>query len=203
MRASPVCGQSRPTPASHQWTRCLRCLTIEGHRRHWRVRSYSAGSCSQAVRTFAPGGKARWLSQDGSTPAPPPRCASPLPMQSAHTQAQNDFDEQLRRQSRTIRVSLVALRSLSRVILDDSISDGSFRIRRFAAVPREELRPDSRWQGSCRRRVTYVALLCSMLRRRCHRQEGKRAERSGFRLRKGRRGQGVYGSAWKKRRFPA
>src|SRR6266481_4532595 len=96
------------------------------------ARSCSTGSCSGAVRTFAPGGKARWLSQDGSTPAPPPRCASLLPLQSAHTQAQNDFDDQLRRQSRTIRVSLVALRSLSRVILDDAISDGSFRIRRFA-----------------------------------------------------------------------
>src|SRR6266852_3696876 len=48
----------------------------------------------------------------------------------AHTQAQNELDQQL---------SLAALRSLSRIILDDSIPDGELRTRLFAEVPREEL----------------------------------------------------------------
>ena len=41
----------------------------------------------------------------------------------ASTQAQNELDEQLRRQRQTIQVSLTALRSLGRIILDDAISD--------------------------------------------------------------------------------
>ena len=43
----------------------------------------------------------------------------------AHTQAQNELDEQLCRQRQTIQVSLTALRSLGRIILDDTISDES------------------------------------------------------------------------------
>jgi hypothetical protein len=57
----------------------------------------------------------------------------------AHTQAQNELDEQLCRQRQTIQVSLTTLRSLGRIILDDTISDEDLRARLFAAVPREEL----------------------------------------------------------------
>jgi hypothetical protein len=57
----------------------------------------------------------------------------------AQTQAQNELDQQLSRQRQTIQVSLAALRSLSRIILDDSIPDGELRARLFAEVPREEL----------------------------------------------------------------
>jgi hypothetical protein len=57
----------------------------------------------------------------------------------AHTQAQNELDQQLSRQRQTIQVSLAALRSLSRIILDDSIPDGELRARLFAEIPREEL----------------------------------------------------------------
>jgi hypothetical protein len=57
----------------------------------------------------------------------------------AHTQAQNELDEQLCRQRQTIQVSLTALRSLGRIILDDAISDEELRARLFAAVSREEL----------------------------------------------------------------
>ena len=55
----------------------------------------------------------------------------------AHTQAQNELDEQLCRQRQTIQVSLTALRSLSRIILDDTISDEELRARLFGAVSRE------------------------------------------------------------------
>ena len=57
----------------------------------------------------------------------------------AHTQAQNELDEQLCSQRQTIQVSLTALRSLGRIILDDAISDEELRARLFAAVSREEL----------------------------------------------------------------
>jgi hypothetical protein len=57
----------------------------------------------------------------------------------AHTQAQNELDEQLCRQRQTIQLSLTALRSLGRIILDDAISDDELRARLFAAVSREEL----------------------------------------------------------------
>jgi TnpA family transposase len=57
----------------------------------------------------------------------------------AHTQAQNELDEQLCHQRQTIQVSLTALRSLGRIILDDAISDEELRARLFAAVSREEL----------------------------------------------------------------
>lgn len=46
-----------------------------------------------------------------------------------HTQAQDEIEQQLSRQRQTIRVSLAALRSLSRIILDDSIPDVELRIR--------------------------------------------------------------------------
>jgi predicted transcriptional regulator len=45
----------------------------------------------------------------------------------ASTQAQNELDEQLRRQRQTIQVSLTTLRSLGRIILDDAISDEELR----------------------------------------------------------------------------
>jgi TnpA family transposase len=57
----------------------------------------------------------------------------------AHTQAQNELDQQLSRQRQTIQISLAALRSLSRIILDDAIPDGELRARLFAEVSREEL----------------------------------------------------------------
>ena len=57
----------------------------------------------------------------------------------AHTQAQNELDEQLCSQRQTIQASLTALRSLARIILDDAISDEELRARLFAAVSREEL----------------------------------------------------------------
>jgi TnpA family transposase len=57
----------------------------------------------------------------------------------AQTQAQNELDEQLSRQRQTIQISLAALRSLSRIILDDSIPDAELRHHLFAAVPRVEL----------------------------------------------------------------
>jgi hypothetical protein len=57
----------------------------------------------------------------------------------AHTQAQNELDEQLCSQRQTIQSSLTALRSLGRIILDDAISDEELRARLFAAVSREEL----------------------------------------------------------------
>jgi hypothetical protein len=47
----------------------------------------------------------------------------------AHTQAQNELDEQLCSQRQTIQVSLTALRSLGRIILDDAISDEELRAR--------------------------------------------------------------------------
>jgi hypothetical protein len=64
----------------------------------------------------------------------------------ASTQAQNELDEQLRRQRQTIQVSLTTiqvslttLRSLGRIILDDAISDEELRAQLFALVSREEL----------------------------------------------------------------
>jgi hypothetical protein len=57
----------------------------------------------------------------------------------ALTQAQNELDERLCRQRQTIQVSLTVFRSLSRIILDDTISDEELRTRLFAAVSREEL----------------------------------------------------------------
>ena len=57
----------------------------------------------------------------------------------ASTQAQNELDEQLRRQRQTIQVSLTTLRSLGRIILDDAISDEELRAQLFAVVSREEL----------------------------------------------------------------
>jgi predicted transcriptional regulator len=42
----------------------------------------------------------------------------------AHTQAQNELDEQLCRQRQTIQLSLRALRSIGRIILDDAILTG-------------------------------------------------------------------------------
>jgi len=57
----------------------------------------------------------------------------------AQTQAQNELDQQLSRQRQTIQVSLAALRSLSGIILDESIPDGERRARLFAEVPHEEL----------------------------------------------------------------
>ena len=57
----------------------------------------------------------------------------------AHSQAQNELDQQLSRQRQTIQISLAALRSLSRIILDDSIPDGELRARLFAEAPREEI----------------------------------------------------------------
>ena len=57
----------------------------------------------------------------------------------AHTQAQNELNEQLCSQRQTIQASLTALRSLGGIILDDAISDEELRARLFAAVSREEL----------------------------------------------------------------
>src|SRR4029077_19552222 len=57
----------------------------------------------------------------------------------AHTQAQNELDEQLCSKRQAIQVSLTALRSLGRIMLDDAISDDELRARLFAAVSREEL----------------------------------------------------------------
>jgi hypothetical protein len=57
----------------------------------------------------------------------------------AHTQAQNELDEQLCRQRQTIQVFLTTFRSLGRIILDDAVSDEELRARLFAAVSREEL----------------------------------------------------------------
>jgi hypothetical protein len=57
----------------------------------------------------------------------------------AQTQAQNELDEQLCSQRQTIQLSLTALRSLRRIILDDAISDEELRAQLFAAVSREEL----------------------------------------------------------------
>jgi hypothetical protein len=57
----------------------------------------------------------------------------------ASTQAQNELDEQLRRQRQTIQVSLTTLSSLGRIILDDAISDEELRAQLFAVVSREEL----------------------------------------------------------------
>src|SRR5512135_987412 len=56
-----------------------------------------------------------------------------------HTRAEHDLDDQMRRQRRTIKEALTALRSLGAIILDDSIGDAALRPRLFAAVPREEL----------------------------------------------------------------
>jgi hypothetical protein len=57
----------------------------------------------------------------------------------AHTQAQNELDEQLCSQRQTIQLSLTALRSVGRIILDDAISDEELRARLFAEFSREEL----------------------------------------------------------------
>jgi hypothetical protein len=57
----------------------------------------------------------------------------------AQTQAENELDQELSRQRQTIQISLAALRSLSRIILDDAIPDGELRARLFAEVSREEL----------------------------------------------------------------
>jgi hypothetical protein len=56
----------------------------------------------------------------------------------AHTQAQNELDEQLI-QRQIIQAFLTALRSLGRIILDDAISDQELRARLFATISREEL----------------------------------------------------------------
>jgi Domain of unknown function (DUF4158) len=50
------------------------------------------------------------------------------------TQAQNELDEQLCRQRQTIQVSLTALRSLGRIILDDTIADEELRARLSISV---------------------------------------------------------------------
>ena len=57
----------------------------------------------------------------------------------AQTQAQNELDEQFSRQRQTIQVSLAALKSLSRVILDEFIPDGEPRTQLFAAAQRSAL----------------------------------------------------------------
>ena len=57
-----------------------------------------------------------------------------------HTQAQNELDEQLCHQRQTIQISLTALRSLGRIILDDAISDEELRPRLFAVIRSEERR---------------------------------------------------------------
>jgi hypothetical protein len=56
----------------------------------------------------------------------------------AHTQAQNELDEQLCRQRQSIQLSLTVLRSLGGIILDDGISDDELRARLFAAVSRDK-----------------------------------------------------------------
>ncbi|MBV8382628.1 MAG: Tn3 family transposase [Planctomycetaceae bacterium] len=56
-----------------------------------------------------------------------------------HTRAEHELDDQMRRQRRTIKEALTALRSLGAIILDDSIGDAALRPRLFAVVPREEL----------------------------------------------------------------
>ena len=57
----------------------------------------------------------------------------------AHTQAQQDIDERLRRQRQAIQTSLAALKSLGRVLLDESIADGDLRAALFDQVPKRQL----------------------------------------------------------------
>jgi len=55
------------------------------------------------------------------------------------THAQHEIDEQLCRQRQTIQTSLATLKSLGRIILDDSIADSELRPSLFAEIPREDL----------------------------------------------------------------
>jgi TnpA family transposase len=56
-----------------------------------------------------------------------------------HTKAQNEIDDRMCEQRRTIRASLAAFQSLGEVILDDSVASHELRERLFAAVPRADL----------------------------------------------------------------
>jgi len=55
------------------------------------------------------------------------------------TDAENELDEKMRRQKRTIKAALFSYRSLGRVILNDDISDAELRETLFLAVPREQM----------------------------------------------------------------
>ena len=55
------------------------------------------------------------------------------------THAQHDIDEQLCRQRQTIQTSLATLKSMGRIILDESIADSALRPSLFAEIPREDL----------------------------------------------------------------
>jgi len=55
------------------------------------------------------------------------------------THAQHEIDEQLCRQRQAIQNSLATLKSVGRIILDDSIADSALRTSLFAEIPREAL----------------------------------------------------------------
>ena len=53
--------------------------------------------------------------------------------------AERELDQQLREQRRTIRSALLSLRSVGKLILDDTITDAKLRQRVFQTVSRQEL----------------------------------------------------------------
>jgi TnpA family transposase/molybdopterin-guanine dinucleotide biosynthesis protein A len=55
------------------------------------------------------------------------------------TRARNELNEQMRRQRKAIRGSLVTLKTVGTVILDEGIADQQLREALFARIPREEL----------------------------------------------------------------
>jgi hypothetical protein len=71
----------------------------------------------------------------------------------AHTQAQNELDEQLCRQRQTIQVSLTALRSLGRIILDDAISDQDIEGQQSACLRALQMLKELNVTG--RRKLSY------------------------------------------------
>lgn len=60
-------------------------------------------------------------------------------MLGVHNRAQNEIDEQTKKQRRMIRTSLAALRTLGRVILDESVDDERLRSTLFEQIDRDEL----------------------------------------------------------------
>src|SRR4051812_36523735 len=57
----------------------------------------------------------------------------------AHTRAEHELSDQMRRQRQTIKAALAALRALGAIILDDSVGNAALRSRLFAAAPRDAL----------------------------------------------------------------
>jgi len=62
-----------------------------------------------------------------------------------HTKAERELDERMREQRRTIQASMATLRTLGKIILDDSVADVELRGRIYTAISKGEL--ESRVEG--------------------------------------------------------